>query len=104
MKIVKEKVNFSILEKIHILYKQLGSDFVPNSFSFSLIFRSKIYVVVALLEKCSNRQFFRSAFSCIWTEYRKIQTRKNPVFGHFFHSVAYEFIEIYPVLPIMQIF
>ena len=23
------------------------------------------------------------AFSCIWTEYRKIRTRKNSVFGHF---------------------
>ena len=29
------------------------------------------------------RSFFRSVFSCIRTEYRKIRTRKNSVFGHF---------------------
>ena len=29
------------------------------------------------------RGFFWSVFSCIWTEYRKIRTRKNSVFGHF---------------------
>ena len=29
------------------------------------------------------RSFFWSVFSCIRTEYRKIQTRKNPVFAHF---------------------
>ena len=29
------------------------------------------------------RSFFWSAFSCIWTEYRKIRTIKNSVFGHF---------------------
>ena len=29
------------------------------------------------------RSFFWSVFSCIWTEYMKIQTRKNSVFGHF---------------------
>ena len=30
--------------------------------------------------------FFWSVFSCIWTEYRKIRTRKNFVFGHFLRS------------------
>ena len=29
------------------------------------------------------RSFFWSVFSCIRTEYRKIQTRKNSEFGHF---------------------
>ena len=32
------------------------------------------------------RSFFWSLFSCIWTEYRKIRTRKNTVFGHFSRS------------------
>ena len=29
------------------------------------------------------RSFFWSVFSCIYSEYRKTRTRKNPVFGHF---------------------
>ena len=29
------------------------------------------------------RSFFWSVFSCIQSEYRKIRTRKNSVFGHF---------------------
>ena len=34
------------------------------------------------------RSFFWSVFSCIWTEYRKIRTRKNCVFGHSTHSAC----------------
>ena len=33
------------------------------------------------------RSFFWSVFSCIQSEYRKIRTRKNSVFGHFSCSV-----------------
>ena len=36
-----------------------------------------------LREKVQIRSFFWSAFSCIQTEYRKIRTGKNPVFGQF---------------------
>ena len=32
------------------------------------------------------RIFFWSIFYCIWTEYRKIRTRKNSVFQHFSRS------------------
>ena len=32
------------------------------------------------------RSFFWSAFSCIWTEYRKIRPRKDSAFGHFSRS------------------
>ena len=32
------------------------------------------------------RSFFWSVFSCIRTDYRKIRTRKNSVFGHFSRS------------------
>ena len=34
------------------------------------------------------RSFFWSVFSCIRTEYRKILTRKNSVFGHLSRSVC----------------
>ena len=34
------------------------------------------------------RSLFWSVLSCIRTEYRKILTRKNSVFGHFSHNVS----------------
>ena len=37
----------------------------------------------SLREKRPNRSFFWSVFSCILTEYSKIRTRENSVFGHF---------------------
>ena len=43
-------------------------------------------MIKALREKCPNAGFFWSEFSGIRTEYRKIRTRKNSVFGHFSHS------------------
>ena len=33
------------------------------------------------------RSFFWSVFSCIWTEFREVRTRKNSVFGLFSRSV-----------------
>ena len=41
--------------------------------------------------------FFWSVFSCIWTEYRKMQTRKNSVFGHFSLLYAGHFSLLYAV-------
>ena len=32
------------------------------------------------------RSYFWSVFSCIWAEYRKILTRNNSLFGHFWRS------------------
>ena len=46
----------------------------------------------ALCEKCPNTEFFlvfifpHSVSLCIQSEYRKIRTRKNSVFGHFSRS------------------
>ena len=33
------------------------------------------------------QSYFWSVFSCIQSEYRKIRTRNNSVFGHFSHSI-----------------
>ena len=38
------------------------------------------------LKSAQIRSFFWSVFSCIRTEFRKIRTRKNYVFGHFSRS------------------
>ena len=35
------------------------------------------------------RSYFCSLFSSIWTEYRKIRTRNNSLFGHFSRSASF---------------
>ena len=39
------------------------------------------------MKSVQKRSFFWFVFSCIQSEYRKIQTRKNSVFGQFSRSV-----------------
>ena len=41
------------------------------------------YTKLTLHEKCPDRRFFWYVFFCIHTEYRKIQTRKNPYLDNF---------------------
>ena len=36
------------------------------------------------------RSYFWSLFSCIWTEYRKIRTGNNSLFGHFSRSASFK--------------
>ena len=47
--------------------------------------------VIPLREKCPDMEFFLVRISCIQSEYRKIRTRKNFVFGHFSHCVLFDF-------------
>ena len=49
--------------------------------------RSGIFVRHALRKKCPNSDFFWPVFSGIWTEYGKIQNRKNSN-ADSFHTVA----------------
>ena len=39
-----------------------------------------------MLEKCQNTEFFLVRIYCIQSEYRKIRTKKNSIFGHFSRS------------------
>ena len=39
------------------------------------------------VKSVQTRSYFWSIFSCIQSEYRKIRTRNNPVFGHFSRSL-----------------
>ena len=41
------------------------------------------------MKSIQRRSFFWSVFSCIWTEYRKIRTRKNSVFWHISPSATH---------------
>ena len=53
--------------------------------------KNRLKCMSPLLEKCPNTEFFlvRSSFYLrIQSEYRKIRTRKNPVFGHFSRSAV----------------
>ena len=43
-------------------------------------------VGATLREKCPNTEFFWSVFSCIQSEYSKIRTGKEYVFGRFSRS------------------
>ena len=44
---------------------------------------------LTLHEKCPSTEFFCSVFSCIQSECRKIQTRKNSIFGHISHNISF---------------
>ena len=47
--------------------------FLSNSFTLKQHWRKNVQI----------QSYFWSVFSCIWTGYRKIRTRKNSVFSHF---------------------
>ena len=41
------------------------------------------------MKSVQTRSFFWSVFSCIQSEYRKIRTRKNSIYGHFSRSAYF---------------
>ena len=49
---------------------------------------SSNYTITSLCESVQIQSYFRSVFSYIRTEYRKIRTRNNSVFGHFSRSAC----------------
>ena len=68
-----------------------GNKWVKDFFSKREPVHRKLRIMLQVLRKHYMKSFqirssFWSVFSCIWTEYRKIRTRKNPVFGHFSRS------------------
>ena len=64
-------------------------------------FLGLITMYLSLREKCSYTEFSWSVFSCIWTECRKIRTRKNSVFGHFTQWVYIKWLKLL-ILCIVQ--
>ena len=46
----------------------------------------RIHVFSHCVKSVQIRSYFWSVFSCIRTEYRKIRTKNNSVFGHFLRS------------------
>ena len=57
----------------------------------SIFFKKKIFFLEKMhcVKSVQIRSFFLSLFSCIQSEYRKIQTRKNSLYGHFSRSDMY---------------
>ena len=45
------------------------------------------FITFRCVKDVQTQSCFWSPFSCIRTEYRKVQTRRNSVFGHFSRSV-----------------
>ena len=58
---------------------------LTHLFCYSLIWG--YYIFYHYMKSVQIRSLFRSGFSCIRSEYRKIRTRKNSVFGHCPRSV-----------------
>ena len=67
----------------------MGGIKYPCQFQFIASF--ELFVQNLWMNHCMKsvqiRSYFRSIFSCIQYEYRKIRTRNNSVFGHFSRSV-----------------
>ena len=68
---------------------------------------------MTLREKCPNTEFFFwFVFSCIWTDYgdllriqsesRKIQTKRNSVFGNFSRSVTVNNKELMKIILLLE--
>ena len=87
-----EKQFLTAFSHISWILKQSGANF--KFFESSSIALSHILWVLEQSETCKNYcvknvqigSFFLSVFSCIQSEYRKIRTGKNSVFGHFSRS------------------
>ena len=61
----------------------------PALKNFNLLSRSYINIDIfrqSLREKCPNTELFLLRIFCIQSDYRKIRTRNNSVFGHFSRS------------------
>ena len=87
--LVKLAFNLSVFLFIVFLYLQF------LAFSFSVLCFG-FNVISTLHEKYPIRSYLWSVFSCIRTEYRKIQTRNNSVFGHFSRSAkAWEYNQFF---------
>ena len=54
-----------------------------------LLSRQKETNIQRCVKSVQIRSFFWSVFSCIRTEYRKIRTRKNSIFGYFSRSASF---------------
>ena len=55
---------------------------------------SSVFCMSDCVEIVQIRSFFLSVFPCIQSQYRKIQTRNNSVFGHFSRNVFYRHLNI----------
>ena len=55
------------------------------------------------LKSVQKRSFYWPLFSCIWTEFRKIRTRKKSAFGHFSRSVPSTKVSSFEVVIIFSV-
>ena len=75
------KVKFFIIDSLH--------ERCPNTELFLVrifLYSDWIWIFTHWVKSVQIRSYFWSVFSCIRTEYRKIRTRNNSVFGNFSRS------------------
>ena len=58
----------------------------PHFFLYYLLFQNERRILLHYVKSVQIGKHFWFVCSCIWTEYRKIRTRNNSVFGHFSRS------------------
>ena len=66
--------------------RNTGIEFCPHFFLYYLLFQNERRILLLYVKSVQIRKHFWSVCSCIWTEYRKVRTRNNSVFGHFSRS------------------
>ena len=89
-----------------VIYK---SKYIPVLNHAILLWLPYLFVIIkkrkklprkALREKCPNMELFLVR---IQSEYRKIWTRNNSVFGHFSYSEGFGLVSLIPLLPVKTI-
>ena len=96
--IIWNNSNFScLLKKIHLLASRLYQNVAQQNLNIYQKNSRKKHTFYQFLfcywtrhcvKSVQIRSYFWSVFSCIRTEYRKMRTRNNSVFGHFSCSVT----------------
>ena len=79
------EVDVKYLKKLHKLHSDLK--FLLEIMNFMKKLNYNLYSKENCVKNIQIRRYFCSVFSCIQSEYRKIRTRNNSVFGHFSRSV-----------------
>ena len=81
------EVDVKYLKKLHKLHSDLK--FLLEIMNFMKKLNYNLYSKENCVKNIQIRRYFCSVFSCIQSEYRKIRTRNNSVFGYFSRSMSH---------------
>ena len=92
---LSDVVKTEVVKKMYIMLTLKISKKIPDITNLAITaaltaVENKLPNVNNLVKHCVEsvqiRSYFWSVFPCSWTEYRKIRSRNDSVFGHFPHS------------------